>query len=139
VYIFQTPCAVVRSAHIELVDKGSLGSSLMFTKRRQNAERTSCSTDLAIRRIDECQTVCPLLICFFRFRAAAVSVLAANRLQMLIQHSNTFMFSCDDSALSSTRIIAVAGKGNKRTPPKAKSALLVFYGSRLLVSIGRLR
>nr|CAB3228261.1 coiled-coil domain-containing protein 171-like [Phallusia mammillata] len=53
-----------------------------------------------------------------RFRVAVISVLAANRLQMLSQHANVSMFTCDDSAMSNSRIVVVAGRGETRTPPK---------------------
>ncbi|CAK8694709.1 unnamed protein product [Clavelina lepadiformis] len=57
-----------------------------------------------------------------RFRVAVVCVLAARRLRLFTEESNVPMFTCNESAISSSRIIVVAGKGEKKTPRmKSKS------------------
>nr|XP_039271478.1 coiled-coil domain-containing protein 171-like isoform X1 [Styela clava] len=48
-----------------------------------------------------------------RFRVAAVTVLAANRLRIFAQQSNVTMFTCDESSASSNRVLVVAGKSSK--------------------------
>ena len=62
-----------------------------------------------------------------RFRVAVVCVLAARRLRLFTEESNVPMFTCNESAISSSRIIVVAGKGEKKTPRmKSKSTIRVF-------------
>uniref|UniRef100_H2YMQ3 Uncharacterized protein n=1 Tax=Ciona savignyi TaxID=51511 RepID=H2YMQ3_CIOSA len=70
------------------------------------SEEIDQNNDDKTSMVDSFRLIHPLI----RFRVAVLAVIAANRLVHFGKHANFAIFTCNDSAISNSRVVVVAGK-----------------------------